>query len=161
MVISRYFSFQELDFLYPAHYFHLTFIGSWINFLKTWNHVKRGIFTCIYCILPKSFATVLYCDHFNIFFFFFCAWFDLLLKWKENFCETLKRYIFESFFLNIRLRRFFLIIRHVTRKLDEIHLGANLRYKCLSPRAENWKFPPQGEMDILIFLHHTLNVFIL
>ena len=36
-----------------------------------------------------------------------------------------------------------------------------LRYTYLSPRAENWNFPPQGEMDILTFLHDILNVFIL
>ena len=34
-----------------------------------------------------------------------------------------------------------------------------LRYTYLSPRAENWKFPLRGEMDILTFLH-VLNVFI-
>ena len=28
-----------------------------------------------------------------------------------------------------------------------------LRYSYLSSQAENWKFPPRGEMDILTFLY--------
>ena len=36
-----------------------------------------------------------------------------------------------------------------------------LRYTYLSLRAENLKSSPQGEMDILTFLHDILNVFIL
>ena len=36
-----------------------------------------------------------------------------------------------------------------------------LRYTYLSLRAENWKFPPRGETDILTFLHDISNVSIL
>ena len=36
-----------------------------------------------------------------------------------------------------------------------------LRHTYLSSRAENWKFPPQGEIDILIFLYDIFHVFIL
>ena len=59
--------------------------------------------------------------------------------------------------------------RHVTRRRDEIHPGVKFqsgvnffsRYTYLSPRAGNWKFPPQSEMDILTFLHDVLLAFIL
>ena len=46
--------------------------------------------------------------------------------------------------------------RYVTRRRGEIQLF--LRYTYLSPQAENWKFRPQGEMDILTFLHDILHV---
>ena len=57
--------------------------------------------------------------------------------------------------------QFFSVLRGMLqRRRGEIHPKVNfffLRYKYLSPRAENWKFPPQGEMDILTFLHDILN----
>ena len=50
----------------------------------------------------------------------------------------------------------------ITRRRGEITSERDfLKYTYLSPRAENWKFLPQGEMNILTFLHDISNVFIL
>ena len=57
---------------------------------------------------------------------------------------------------------------HVTRRRDEIHRRVKFqsgviffRYKYLSLWAENWKFPPCGQMDIFTFLYDILFVLIL
>ena len=51
---------------------------------------------------------------------------------------------------------------HVIRWHGEIHPRVIFfRYTYLSPRAENWKFSPRFEIDILTFLHDILNALIL
>ena len=67
----------------------------------------------------------------NNFFFLLCAWWcDLLLKWKVNFCKTLKRYL-RQFFLNNALSTLFLGRYDVATSHN---VKSTLKQRCISQR---------------------------